>query len=76
MTALPSPERPVVERRIVRTRMLDVALEDPWSGSARVEFHAPGLAWLKDAEILGARTNLIGWAKPFGEVVSREIVPA
>jgi acetoacetate decarboxylase len=76
MTALPSPERPEVERRIVRTRMLDVALEDPWSGSARVEFHAPELAWLQNAEILGARTNLIGWSKPFGEVVSREVVPA
>ena len=54
--------------------MLDVALEGLWSGSARVEFHAPELAWLRDAEVLGARTNAVGWTKPYGETVSREIV--
>lgn len=75
MTVLPSPERPELERRIVRTRMHDVQLDEPWSGSARIVFHAPELAWLANAQVLGARTNRIAWAKPYGIVIHREIAP-
>ncbi|MFN0301885.1 MAG: acetoacetate decarboxylase family protein [Burkholderiales bacterium] len=75
MTVLPSPERPEVERRITCTRMLDVQIDDAWSGSANIRFHAPELAWLEHAIVLGARTNLIAWTKPYGKVIHREVVP-
>jgi acetoacetate decarboxylase len=75
MTVLPHPERAETERRIVRTRMIDPRLDDMWSGKATVKFHAPELAWLNKAEVLGARTNLVSWAKPYGKVVYTEVKP-
>ncbi len=75
MTVLPSPERPEAERRITCTRMLDVQLDEPWSGRANIRFHAPELAWLEHATVLGARTNRIAWTKPYGKVIHREVVP-
>lgn len=76
MSVLPSPERLEVERRIVRTRMQDVRLTGIWSGRAAVKFHAPELAWLVAAEVLGARTNEVAWTKPYGTIVHRETFPA
>lgn len=73
MAVLPSPEGPKTERRIVRTRMQDVRLDGMWSGRASVTFHAPELAWLAHAEVLGARTNQVAWVKPYGTIVHRDI---
>ncbi len=75
MTVLPSPERAETERRIVRTRMQEMRQDGMWSGRASAKFHAPELAWLRDAEVLGARTNLVSWAKPYGTVIHREVNP-
>jgi hypothetical protein len=76
MTVLPSPERPEIERRIVRTRMQDARFDGIWSGRATVKFHAPELDWLTNAEVLGARANQVAWTKPYGAVIHREILPA
>ena len=76
MTVLPNPERAETERRIVRTCMTDVRLDELWSGSAKVRFHAPELDWLNRAEVLGARANLVTWKKPYGTVIHREVKPA
>lgn len=75
MTVLPSPERPEAERRIVRTRMQHVRLDGIWSGRASVKFHASELAWLANAEVLGARTNQVAWVKPYGAIVHRDNLP-
>jgi acetoacetate decarboxylase len=75
MTVLPHPERAETERRITRTRMTDVRLDDLWSGKAAVRFHAPELDWLNRAEVLGARANHVTWKKPYGRVISREVKP-
>lgn len=76
MTALPSPEAGGgVTHTVVCTAMQDIRIDDLWAGRGRVVFHAPELAGLATAQPIGARLHDVAWAKPYGKVVHRAIVP-
>ncbi len=77
MTVLPSPEAGGgVTRTLVCTAMHDVRIDDVWSGSAQVHFHAPELAGLAGAKPIAARLHDVAWVKPYGKIVHRAVVAA
>ncbi len=78
MTALPDPVTPAtVRRRLFRTPMHQVVLQNTWSGSGEVRVTAPELQILSDAEALGGRWSVISWVKPYPEdLLLEEAAPA
>ena len=56
---------------VIVTEMQEISAHEHWHGSAEVEFHAPELEGLKDAEVLGGRWNTHAFTKPFGRLLEK-----
>ena len=53
--------------------MDDVTVTNLWSGAATFRAHAPELAFLEGAKVLGGRWHELSWRKPWANRFIREI---
>lgn len=68
---LPDPAGGPMSRELWFSAMEEVAIGDPWHGSARVTFAAPELAPLAPLVPLGGRVNTVAWVKRHSTLVRR-----
>ncbi len=72
-TVLVDPVSRVATRRMVCSSMDDVTVTNLWSGAATFRAHAPELAFLEGAKVLGGRWHELSWRKPWANRLIREI---
>mgnify|MGYP002640654599 CR=1 FL=1 len=71
-TVLVHPTSRVITKRMSCSSMDDVMVTNLWSGSASFNVHAPELAFLKNAKVLGGRWHELSWRKPWPNRLIRE----